>query len=122
MLSIGDFARLAGVSVRMLRHYDALGLLRPARVDPDSGYRTYTTAQLDRSNRLVALKDLARLLARGLRAPARWRRACGAAARQDAAAPGRARRPDRFGPVAAGAGRAPSTDDREEARHDTVRH
>ena len=58
MLSIGDFARLAGVSVRMLRHYDALGLLRPARVDPDSGYRSYTTAQLDRANRLVALKDL----------------------------------------------------------------
>src|SRR3954466_918446 len=58
MLSIGDFARLAGGSVRMLRHYDALGLLRPARVDPDSGYRSYTTAQLDRVNRLVALKDL----------------------------------------------------------------
>ncbi|WP_256794883.1 MerR family transcriptional regulator [Terrabacter sp. Ter38] len=58
MLSIGDFARLAGVSVRMLRHYDALGLLRPARVDPHSGYRSYTTGQLDRVNRLVALKDL----------------------------------------------------------------
>lgn len=58
MLSIGDFARLAGVSVRMLRHYDALGLLRPARVDPTSGYRSYTTVQLDRVNRLVALKDL----------------------------------------------------------------
>jgi DNA-binding transcriptional MerR regulator/effector-binding domain-containing protein len=58
MLSIGDFARLAGVSVRMLRHYDALGLLRPARVDPDTGYRSYTTAQLARVNRLVALKDL----------------------------------------------------------------
>lgn len=58
MLSIGDFARLAGVSVRMLRHYDALGLLRPAHVDPSSGYRSYTTGQLDRANRLVALKDL----------------------------------------------------------------
>ena len=58
MLSIGDFARLAGVSVRMLRHYDALGLLRPARVDPVSGYRFYSAEQLDRANRLVALKDL----------------------------------------------------------------
>ncbi|GAA2148395.1 DNA-binding transcriptional MerR regulator [Humibacillus xanthopallidus] len=58
MLSIGDFARLAGVSVRMLRHYDALGLLRPARVDPVSGYRSYSAEQLDRANRLVALKDL----------------------------------------------------------------
>jgi DNA-binding transcriptional MerR regulator len=58
MVGIGGFARLAGVSVRMLRHYDALGLLRPARVDPHSGYRSYTTGQLDRVNRLVALKDL----------------------------------------------------------------
>lgn len=58
MLTIGDFARLAGVSVRMLRHYDALGLLTPRRTDPSSGYRFYTAAQLDRANRLVALKDL----------------------------------------------------------------
>ena len=58
MLSIGEFARLAGVSVRMLRHYDQLGLLRPQRVDPFSGYRSYAASQLDRANRLVALKDL----------------------------------------------------------------
>lgn len=58
MLSIGDFARLAGVSVRMMRHYDAVGLLRPAHVDPHSGYRSYTAAQLDRANRLVAFKQL----------------------------------------------------------------
>lgn len=58
MLSIGEFARLAGVSVRMLRHYDQLGLLRPAQVDPWSGYRRYDAAQLDRANQLVALKDL----------------------------------------------------------------
>ncbi|MGY2007873.1 MerR family DNA-binding transcriptional regulator [Nocardia gipuzkoensis] len=41
MLSIGDFARHGQVSVRMLRHYDAIGLLRPARVDAASGYRYY---------------------------------------------------------------------------------
>ncbi len=58
MLTIGDFARLVGVSVRMLRHYDQLGLLVPARVDPFTGYRYYRTDQLDRANRLVALKDL----------------------------------------------------------------
>jgi hypothetical protein len=34
MFTIGDFARNGRVSVRMLRHYDATGLLRPARVDP----------------------------------------------------------------------------------------
>jgi DNA-binding transcriptional MerR regulator len=58
MLSIGEFARYLGVSVRMLRHYDALGLLIPAHVDPFTGYRQYTAAQLDRGNRLIALKDL----------------------------------------------------------------
>ena len=46
MFSIGDFAGLGRVSVRMLRHYDAIGLIRPAHVDPHSGYRYYTAAQL----------------------------------------------------------------------------
>lgn len=58
MFSIGDFARLGRVSVRMLRHYDAIGLLPPADVDPASGYRFYQAAQLGRLNRIVALKDL----------------------------------------------------------------
>ncbi|MET9631088.1 MerR family transcriptional regulator [Lentzea sp. NPDC006480] len=58
MFTIGDFAHLGRVSVRMLRHYDAVGLLLPAHVDPSSGYRFYTAAQLQRLNRLVALKDL----------------------------------------------------------------
>lgn len=58
MLSIGDFARAAGVSIRMLRHYDQIGLLRPSRVDPSSGYRFYDQSLLARANALVALKDL----------------------------------------------------------------
>ncbi|GAA2773204.1 MerR family transcriptional regulator [Saccharopolyspora taberi] len=58
MLNIGDFARHGRVSVRMLRHYDALGLLRPAHVDPSSGYRSYDASQLSRLNRIIALKDL----------------------------------------------------------------
>lgn len=58
MLTIGDFARHGRVSVRMLRHYDAAGLLRPARIDPASGYRFYEAGQLARLNRIVALKDL----------------------------------------------------------------
>jgi DNA-binding transcriptional MerR regulator len=58
MLTIGDFARHGRVSIRMLRHYDALGLLRPAQVDPSSGYRFYQAAQLSRLNRIIALKDL----------------------------------------------------------------
>ncbi|MFD7631562.1 MerR family transcriptional regulator, partial [Streptomyces sp. NPDC059851] len=58
MFTIGDFARHGRVSVRMLRHYDAIGLLRPAHVDPATGYRHYTAVQLARLNRVIALKDL----------------------------------------------------------------
>ncbi|WP_433679991.1 MerR family transcriptional regulator [Nocardia sp. CA-119907] len=58
MFSIGDFARHGRVSVRMLRHYDAIGLLRPDRVDAATGYRYYQGGQLARLNRIVALKDL----------------------------------------------------------------
>src|SRR3979409_162324 len=58
MFSIGDFARLGRVSVRMLRHYDAIGLLPPAHVARLTGYRSYDPAQLSRLNRIVALKDL----------------------------------------------------------------
>jgi DNA-binding transcriptional MerR regulator len=58
MFSIGEFARYGGVSVRMLRHYDAIGLLTPASVDPVTGYRFYEAGQLATLNRLLALKDL----------------------------------------------------------------
>ncbi|MFI1200961.1 MerR family transcriptional regulator [Streptomyces sp. BHT-5-2] len=58
MFTIGDFARHGRVSARMLRHYDAIGLLRPARTDPVTGYRFYAAAQLARLNRIIALKDL----------------------------------------------------------------
>jgi DNA-binding transcriptional MerR regulator len=58
MFSIGEFARHGRVSVRMLRHYDAIGLLRPASVDAASGYRFYQASQLAELNRIIALKDL----------------------------------------------------------------
>ena len=58
MYSIGEFARLGGVSVRMLRHYDQLGLLPAAAVDAGTGYRRYTAIQLGQLNRIVALKEL----------------------------------------------------------------
>jgi DNA-binding transcriptional MerR regulator/effector-binding domain-containing protein len=58
VFSIGDFAALGRVSVRMLRHYDAIGLLTPARTDPDAGYRYYEADQLRRLNRVIALKEL----------------------------------------------------------------
>ena len=58
MFSIGELARHGRVSVRMLRHYDAIGLLQPAHVDDATGYRSYDAQQLSRLNRIVALKDL----------------------------------------------------------------
>jgi DNA-binding transcriptional MerR regulator len=58
MFAIGEFARHGRVSVRMLRHYDAIGLLEPLRVDPVTGYRFYDASQLSRLNRIVVLKDL----------------------------------------------------------------
>jgi DNA-binding transcriptional MerR regulator len=58
MFSIGEFARHGRVSVRMLRHYDAIGLLRPASVDAVNGYRFYQASQLAELNRIIALKDL----------------------------------------------------------------
>ena len=58
MFTIGDFAKLGRVSVRMLRHYDAIGLLRPATVDQSSSYRFYRAEQLHRLYRIVVLKDL----------------------------------------------------------------
>lgn len=44
-MAIGRFARLCRLSVKQLRHYDDVGLLRPAWVDPDSGYRYYRSEQ-----------------------------------------------------------------------------
>lgn len=55
---IGQFARAARVSVRMLRHYDRIGLLQPDHVDADSGRRHYRAEQLHDLHRLLALKVL----------------------------------------------------------------
>lgn len=55
---ISEFARLGQVSVRMLRHYDSIGLLSPDRMGPSSGYRSYSPDQLNPLNRIVALKGL----------------------------------------------------------------
>lgn len=55
---IGDFAQLARVSARVLRHYDRIGLLNPSHVDEATGYRFYDAAQLADVNRIVALRDL----------------------------------------------------------------
>jgi len=46
LLAIGQFARLSGLTVRAVRHYGEVGLLQPASIDPETGYRYYTTDQL----------------------------------------------------------------------------
>ena len=58
LLVIGRFARLVGLSVGALRHYDELGLLRPAWVDPDAGYRSYRRDQLAAARTIVRLRGL----------------------------------------------------------------
>lgn len=55
---IGDFSQLGQVSVRTLRLYDELDLIKPAETDKWTGYRYYTLDQLPRLNRILALKDL----------------------------------------------------------------
>ena len=57
MHGIGEFASMAKVSGRTLRHYDDIGLLEPAWIDPSSGYRSYESAQLADLHRILALKD-----------------------------------------------------------------
>ena len=58
MFKIGDFSKLSLVSVKALRYYDELGLLKPARVDEFTGYRYYSASQLTRLNRILAMKDM----------------------------------------------------------------
>lgn len=56
MLKIGEFSKLSRVSVRMLRHYDEVGLLAPSEVDPMTGYRYYSERQLITAGRIAALR------------------------------------------------------------------
>jgi DNA-binding transcriptional MerR regulator len=64
MVSIGEFSRLSRLSPKALRLYDELGLLRPARVDQETGYRWYTAAQLEDARLVAGLRRLAVPLAR----------------------------------------------------------
>lgn len=64
LLTIGAFARAARLSPKALRLYDELGLLRPAAVDGDSGYRFYDPSQLERARLIAWLRRLGMPLAR----------------------------------------------------------
>jgi DNA-binding transcriptional MerR regulator len=58
MLKIGDFSKLSRISIRMLRHYDEIGLLMPKTIDNFTSYRYYAEDQLPMAARIVALKDM----------------------------------------------------------------
>lgn len=58
MIKIGDFSKIAKVSIRMLRHYDQIGLLKPVCIDKSTGYRHYSIDQLPKLNRILFLKDI----------------------------------------------------------------
>src|SRR5262245_3543335 len=58
MFRIGDFSKLSQVSIKTLRFYDEIGLLKPTYVDSFTGYRYYTASLLSRLNRILILKEL----------------------------------------------------------------
>jgi DNA-binding transcriptional MerR regulator len=58
MLKIGEFSRLCQVTVKTLRYYDEIGLLKPSQTDKFTDYRYYTIDQLPRIHSIMALKEL----------------------------------------------------------------
>ncbi|MGO9502666.1 MAG: MerR family transcriptional regulator [Streptosporangiaceae bacterium] len=57
-LTVGDFSRMTHLSVKTLRHYHQVGLLEPAEVNPDTGYRYYSPGQLPTAQVIRRLRDL----------------------------------------------------------------
>ena len=57
-MQIGRFSRLTGLTVKALHHYDEIGLLRPAGVDPETGYRWYASEQVERAEAIRLLRRL----------------------------------------------------------------
>lgn len=57
MFRIGQFSKLTQVSIRMLRYYDEIGLLKPANVDPFTGYRMYSADQIPLLQKIILLRD-----------------------------------------------------------------
>ena len=58
MLKIGDFSKLTQISIRMLRHYDEIGLLKPRTIDEFTGYRFYSIDQIPIVSKIKALKEM----------------------------------------------------------------
>lgn len=58
MLKIGEFSKFSNITIKMLRHYDEIGLLTPDYVDTFTGYRHYAASQLGRAQKILAYKAL----------------------------------------------------------------
>ncbi len=58
MYTIGQFSKLSHLTGKALRHYEKLGLLKPAIIDSSNQYRYYSRSQLEIAERIVLLKDL----------------------------------------------------------------
>lgn len=57
-MNIGEFARRTGLSVSAIRFYGDRGLLEPADIDPSSGYRSYSTTQVERARMIADLRRM----------------------------------------------------------------
>jgi len=57
-LSIGEFAKLRNITTETLRHYDRIGLLKPIKVDPKTGYRYYSILQYEKLGTIKELRQL----------------------------------------------------------------
>ena len=57
MFQIGEFSKLTQITIRMLRYYDETGLLKPAEIDPWTGYRMYSVDQIPLLNKIMYLRD-----------------------------------------------------------------
>lgn len=58
MYTIGNFSKINKVTTKALRLYDEMGLLKPENVDGFTGYRYYSSSQLPRMHRIIALKSM----------------------------------------------------------------
>jgi DNA-binding transcriptional MerR regulator len=58
MIKIGDFSKMAKVTIKALRYYDEIGLLKPSYIDKDTSYRYYETTQLIELSKIVLLRQI----------------------------------------------------------------
>lgn len=57
MFKIGDFSKLNKISVKTLRYYDEVNLLKPVKIDSENNYRYYSASQIPKLNRIITLKN-----------------------------------------------------------------